>query len=53
MLRQQTFFFNIYESKFSIYDIYTTGEAQLSRDIQNEACYTSLTLFCLKEIEFG
>ena len=26
--------------------------AQLSRDIQNEPCYTSITLFCLKEIEF-
>ena len=28
------------------------GRAQLSRDIQNEPCYTSITLFCLKEIEF-
>ena len=29
-----------------------SGGAQLSRDIQNEPCYTSITLFCLKEIEF-
>ena len=30
---------------------YISGGAQLSRDIQNEPCYTSITLFCLKEIE--
>ena len=37
-----------------IFDIkrYLAGGAQLSRDIQNEPCYTSITLFCLKEIEF-
>ena len=31
---------------------FISGGAQLSRDIQNEPCYTSITLFCLKEIEF-
>ena len=30
---------------------YQSGGAQLSRDIQNEPCHTSVTLFCLKETE--
>ena len=32
--------------------VFHAGGAQLSRDIQNEPCYTSVTLFCQKEFEF-
>ena len=44
---------NKVEVVFSLFSNFNySGGAQLSRDIQNEPCYTSITLSCLKEIEF-